>query len=88
MENFSSILPTRAFADIRPTAEAILGEFNFGGQGYGYYTAFFTVLLVAWLVQLSRQTNKIAVPLYKASKWKWIFDGETLIKDSYEKVSL
>ncbi|KAK5995867.1 Cytochrome P450 monooxygenase ATR2 [Cladobotryum mycophilum] len=50
------------------------------------YTAVAVVLLVVWLVKPSSQSDNLQdIPFYKASKRKWIFDAETLIKDSYHK---
>lgn len=81
MENTSisaSSLPT-AFDFQSPTS-------TMEGKRLGIYAAIAVVLLVAWLLQPSKQTSKIEAPFYKASKTKWIFDAETLIKDSYNKV--
>ncbi|PFH61297.1 hypothetical protein XA68_17714 [Ophiocordyceps unilateralis] len=50
-----------------------------------YYLAVAAILLVAWLAQVRKRQCDISVPLYKASKTKWIFAAETLIKDSYLK---
>lgn len=58
-------------------------------QHLSYYVAIGTILLVAWLFQ-SSQTNKtkgVKAPFYKASILKWYFDAETLVRDSYTKVT-
>lgn len=56
------------------------------GHRFGVYLAIATVLLVAWFLRPGSPGTRIDVPLYKASRWKWVFDAETLIRDSYQKV--
>ncbi|KAF7537360.1 hypothetical protein G7Z17_g12867 [Cylindrodendrum hubeiense] len=56
-----------------------------GGKRASYYAAIAFLLFAAWMMRSRKQSTKIEVPLYKASKTKWIFDAETLIKDSYAK---
>ncbi|KAL8364615.1 hypothetical protein RB595_003755 [Gaeumannomyces hyphopodioides] len=52
-----------------------------------YYVALGCVLLAAYLFQSYRDAKRktIAVPFYKASLFKWMFDAETLVTDSYNK---
>lgn len=57
-----------------------------GGKRASYYIAITIVLLTVWLVRSRKRTSNLELPAYKASKTKWIFDAETLIKDSYIKV--
>ena len=59
-----------------------------GSKRLGYYVAVALVLLLAWFVQSRKRTSQLdEVPFYSASKRKWIFDAEALIRDSYSKVS-
>lgn len=58
------------------------------GKRLSIYIAVGAVLLIAWLLQPSKPHSSIEAPFYKASKSKWIFDAESLIKDSYRKVCL
>ncbi|WYZ46533.1 hypothetical protein EsH8_IX_000758 [Colletotrichum jinshuiense] len=55
-----------------------------GGKHISYYVAISAMLIVAWLFQ-SRKQKVSAIPFYKAAKTKWMFDAETLIRDSYGK---
>ncbi|KFA78103.1 hypothetical protein S40288_05679 [Stachybotrys chartarum IBT 40288] len=66
--------------DDAPSAYSIIGPSRFG-----YYVAVGVIVLCAWLLQPSQHHSKLAVPFYKASKRKWIFDAENLIRDSYAK---
>ncbi|PHH91714.1 hypothetical protein CDD83_10562 [Cordyceps sp. RAO-2017] len=50
-----------------------------------YYVAVAALLLVAWFIQARKCHSSIPVPFYKASKTKWIFSAESLVKDSYRK---
>lgn len=52
------------------------------------YVALATSILAVCLLQSGAKTTKIDVPVYKASRWKWVFDAETLIRDSYQQVSI
>ncbi|KAK7910895.1 hypothetical protein PG985_013376 [Apiospora marii] len=49
-----------------------------------YYLALLVALLVAYLM---RPTTKLSVsaPFYKASRMKWMFSADTLVRDSYGK---
>ncbi|KJZ75692.1 hypothetical protein HIM_04849 [Hirsutella minnesotensis 3608] len=42
-------------------------------------------LALVWLLQYRRHHGDLPVPLYKASKAKWLFSAEALVKDSYRK---
>ncbi|KAH7198694.1 cytochrome P450 [Fusarium flagelliforme] len=53
------------------------------GKRTGYYITFALFVLTIWFILPKKQRSQLEVPLYKASKTKWIFDAETLIKDSY-----
>lgn len=83
MDNLASAVPPTASAKVSfPDASLGLPI----GQRAGLYLVFAAVLLVAWLVRSAATCTRIEVPLYKASRWKWVFDAETLIRDSYQKV--
>ncbi|KAH8661282.1 cytochrome P450 [Ilyonectria robusta] len=79
MENGSTIVSSPVNLDLQ------LPHVVSGGKRASYYVAVAFILFAAWLIQSRKQSAKIEVPLYKASKTKWIFDAETLIKDSYGK---
>ncbi|KAH6603324.1 hypothetical protein Trco_008099 [Trichoderma cornu-damae] len=51
----------------------------------GCYAIAAVVLLAAWLLRPRSRSSKLSVPFYGASKWKWIFDAESQIVDSYRK---
>jgi hypothetical protein len=51
------------------------------------YVAIFSVLLLLYLLSPFNRPHGVDVPFYKAGKMKWIFDAETLVVDSYNKVS-
>lgn len=56
------------------------------GWGHAsYYIAVGIALLLAYLLQ-PRKQGCTSVPFYKASMMKWMFDSESMIKDSYGKV--
>ncbi len=54
----------------------------------GYYVAIACILLAACVFRLSsgKVKSHVDVPFYKAAKMKWVFDADTLIRDSYRKV--
>lgn len=81
MENSSTLLTMPSIVDLE------LPHVASGGKRFGYYLVITALLLVVWFMQSRKQTSVLGVPFYKASKTKWIFDAETLIKDSYTKVS-
>ena len=58
------------------------------GQHLSYYVALGAILLAAYIFQSlqSSKSKHVEVPFYKASKMKWMFDAETLVRDSYNKV--
>jgi hypothetical protein len=56
------------------------------GKRTGYYITFTLLIITLWLIIPKKQRSQLEVPFYKASKKNWIFDAETLIKDSYTKV--
>lgn len=57
-----------------------------GSKNLSYYVGLGAILCVAWFFQ-SRKHKQIDVPYYKAAKTKWIFAAESLVLDSYNKVS-
>jgi hypothetical protein len=56
------------------------------GNRITYYVAAAALIITVWSLQPKKKAPQIEVPFYKASKLKWIFDAETLIKHSYHKV--
>jgi hypothetical protein len=50
-----------------------------------YWIAISCLLLSAYLFRPTRRKG-MDVPFYKASKLKWMFDAESLVRDSYSKV--
>lgn len=83
MDNFSSAVPAGA------SVKVSLPDTTFGipmSHRGGLYLALAAVVLLAWLLSPGATGTKIGVPLYEASRWKWVFDAETLICDSYRKV--
>ncbi|KAM0255315.1 hypothetical protein ACHAQJ_005905 [Trichoderma viride] len=52
----------------------------------GYYVTTLTVLFAVWLfLRPKSQSSTLCVPFHGASKWKWIFDAESQIIESYRK---
>lgn len=54
----------------------------------GYYATALVMLLAAWFLRIKSQSCKLSVPFYGASKLKWIFDAESQVVASYNKVRL
>ncbi|KAF5006595.1 hypothetical protein FDECE_7031 [Fusarium decemcellulare] len=79
MDNVSSILASPISVDVQ------LPQVVSGGKRASYYITIVIVLLTVWLIRSRKPSSKLEIPFYKASKTKWIFDAETLIKDSYTK---
>jgi hypothetical protein len=75
-----------AFVTLPITTEIQLPHLVSGGKRASYYAVIALILLATWLFRSRKHSTKIEVPFYNASKTKWIFDAETLIKDSYAKV--
>lgn len=57
-----------------------------GGRNLTYYLAISVIIFLAWTWRNRRPTSGVDAPFYKASKMKWMFDAESLIIDSYNKV--
>ncbi|KAI1768091.1 ent-kaurene oxidase [Hypoxylon sp. FL1150] len=55
------------------------------GSRLSYYIAISVVLFCIWLFQPSKQKRGVSAPFYKASRLKWMFGADTLVKDSYSK---
>jgi hypothetical protein len=52
-----------------------------------YWLALGFVLVTAYILRLGKRKNdSVDAPFYKASKMKWMFDAENLVRDSYHKV--
>ncbi|OTA91943.1 hypothetical protein M434DRAFT_75356 [Hypoxylon sp. CO27-5] len=56
-----------------------------GGSRLSYYIAFSAILICIWLFQPDKQRCGVSAPFYKASRLKWMFSADTLVKDSYSK---
>ncbi|KAI2608659.1 ent-kaurene oxidase [Hypoxylon fragiforme] len=63
----------------------ILPDRVLGGSRLSYYVAIVTVLFCIWLWQPNKQKCVVSAPLYKASRLKWMFNADALVKDSYRK---
>ncbi|KAI1370886.1 ent-kaurene oxidase [Hypoxylon crocopeplum] len=50
-----------------------------------YYVAIGAVLLCIWLFQSNEKKCGVSAPSYKASRFKWMFSADALVKDSYSK---
>jgi hypothetical protein len=87
--NTTSIFPERinffskmeSAAPIHPTAPLVPRSGHLS-----YYIALACILLAYYIFRVSRHPLHPNIPFYKASKTKWIFDAETLVRDSYNKV--
>ncbi|KAI6093145.1 ent-kaurene oxidase [Hypoxylon rubiginosum] len=55
------------------------------GSRLSYYIAISLVLFCIWFFQPSKQKCGVSAPFYKASRLKWMFSADTLVKDSYSK---
>ncbi|KAI1659919.1 ent-kaurene oxidase [Daldinia decipiens] len=55
------------------------------GSRLSYYVAISAVLFCIWLFQSGKQKCSVSAPFYQASRLKWMFNADTLIKDSYSK---
>lgn len=55
---------------------------------FSYYFIFSSILLCVWLFRPTSKRPEVDVPLYKASRRKWMFEADTLVRDSYSKVSI
>jgi hypothetical protein len=73
LANMSSTVDT-------PSARVLIGK------NLTYYVAIATTLLIAYLLQ-PRKYNSVVAPFYKASRMKWMFSADSLVRDSYNKVS-
>jgi hypothetical protein len=51
-----------------------------------YYVAFGLIILGIWFSQ-GKKPNNLAAPFFKASRLRWMFDAESLVRESYSKVS-
>lgn len=80
MENVSSLAASPIGVDYQ------LPQLVSEGHCTAYYIAVTIFLIAIWFFLPKKQTSHLEIPFYKASKTKWIFDAETLIKDSYTKV--
>ncbi len=67
--------------DLTPTVPFIIRSTHLT-----YYVAAVCVLLFTFVLRTSRRKDGVDAPFYKASKMKWMFDAETLVRDSYVKV--
>ena len=51
-----------------------------------YYIAAAGILLVAFAMRIRKRSESVHAPFYNASMMKWMFDAESLVRDSYGKV--
>ncbi|KAK8067076.1 hypothetical protein PG997_013823 [Apiospora hydei] len=54
------------------------------GRRLSYYLALLVALLVAYFMRPKTQRS-VSAPFYKASRMKWMFSADTLVRDSYGK---
>ncbi|KAI1332107.1 cytochrome P450 [Xylariaceae sp. FL0255] len=50
-----------------------------------YYVTIIAILFCAWFFKPNTKRTRISAPFYKASRIKWMFNADSLIKDSYSK---
>ncbi|XDG02270.1 hypothetical protein ABKA04_001885 [Annulohypoxylon sp. FPYF3050] len=67
------------------TVADVLPSNVLGGSRLSYYVAISAILLCVWLFQPDKQKCGVSAPFYKASRLKWMFSADTLVKDSYSK---
>ncbi|KAI1391380.1 ent-kaurene oxidase [Hypoxylon trugodes] len=67
------------------TVADVLPSQVLGGTRLSYYIAISAVLLCIWLFQPAKQKCGVSAPFYKASRLKWMFSADALVKDSYSK---
>ncbi|KAI2470821.1 ent-kaurene oxidase [Annulohypoxylon bovei var. microspora] len=67
------------------TVTDVLPSNVLGGSHLSYYVAISAVLFCIWLFQPNKQKCGVSAPFYKASRLKWMFSADTLVKDSYSK---
>ncbi|KAF3001030.1 hypothetical protein E8E14_005804 [Neopestalotiopsis sp. 37M] len=54
------------------------------GKNLGYYAIIAATLFLVWVFQPSHHSN-VSAPFYKASRMKWMFSADSLVRDSYNK---
>lgn len=54
------------------------------GNNLSYYAIIAATLFLIWLCQPSKQ-HGVSAPFYKASRMKWWFSADSLVRDSYNK---
>jgi len=75
---FGFLTKIESMVDIRPASPAV------GAAGHlRYYVAICCVLLAVFVFRSRKSKMHPDIPFFKASKAKWIFDAETLVRDSY-----
>ncbi|KAH7309460.1 cytochrome P450 [Stachybotrys elegans] len=79
MDNVSSMAMLPSMNELSFSYDAL------AGNRVAYYVGAAALIITAWSLQSKKKAPHIEVPFYKASKLKWIFDAETLIKHSYDK---
>ncbi|KAI0024517.1 ent-kaurene oxidase [Xylariomycetidae sp. FL0641] len=78
----ASITPSANFTEVTND----LASQSMPGNGRAsYYVAIAVVLFCIWLFQPAKHKSCVSAPLYKASRMKWMFNADALIKDSYSK---
>jgi hypothetical protein len=74
-------------ANMTPVAFEVLPARVLVGNNFSYYVAIGSVLLLAYLMKPSKQSN-VAAPFYKASRMKWMFSADSLVRESYNRVRI
>jgi hypothetical protein len=69
------------------TMEEILPAHTLVGNHYSYYVAIAAALLLAYALRSSKQSC-VSAPFYKASRMKWMFSADSLVRESYNKVRI
>ncbi|KAH6648936.1 cytochrome P450 [Truncatella angustata] len=54
------------------------------GNNLSYYLIIATTLFLVWFFQPDK-SNGVSAPFYKASRMKWMFSADSLVRDSYNK---
>lgn len=57
------------------------------GSRLSYCLALLVVVVVAYLMR-PKTERPVSAPFYKASRMKWMFSADTLVRDSYGKVRI
>lgn len=67
--------------------EALLQAQEPVGSRLSYYLALLVALVIAYLLR-PKSKQSVSAPFYKASRTKWMFSADSLVRDSYGKVRI